>query len=286
MGLTFIFQSEKFAKDDIFSLIKNFDNGDGKLIGDGNRNQVKYFRLNGAMINIKSFKIPATINRTIYQYFRKSKARRSFEHAQVLLKKGIRTPAPIAFYEEYSGSGLTRSFYITEHLENAPTFYDLITLSDSPDENILRQFTHFSYQLHEKGIDFLDHSRGNTLIKRTSDGKYNFYLVDLNRMRFRSSLNLDRRMKNLQRLTIDKEIIKIMSNEYAKWYNKPEEMIFDLLYHKCTTFEKSYTRRKKFTKTLKAGFRKLFLLTFLLTGCRHILCCEDINPFDFVWHNF
>jgi hypothetical protein len=36
--------------------------------------------------------------------------------------------------------------------------------------------------MHEASINFLDHSPGNTLIVKKSEGKYDFYLVDLNRM--------------------------------------------------------------------------------------------------------
>ena len=51
-------------------------------------------------------------------------------------------------------------------------------------EIILRQFIRFSYLLHQKGIEFLDNSPGNTLIKKNEKGVYDFYLVDLNRMKF------------------------------------------------------------------------------------------------------
>jgi hypothetical protein len=39
-------------------------------------------------------------------------------------------------------------------------FRELVEVPDYPDhENILRQFTKFTFNLHEKGIEFLDHSR-------------------------------------------------------------------------------------------------------------------------------
>ena len=87
IGFTFIFLPCRVARPDIYSTIENFDTAEGKLIGDGKRNKVKYFMLNRELVNIKSFKIPVFINRIIYRYFRKSKARRSFEYAQILLKK-------------------------------------------------------------------------------------------------------------------------------------------------------------------------------------------------------
>ena len=150
-------------------------------------------------------------------------------------------------------------------MENDWTFRELITIPQLPDhESILRQFTHFCFELHEKGIEFLDHSPGNTLIKKISEGKFRFYLVDLNRMRFRKSISFDQRMKNLQRLTTNEEIIKVMSNEYAKWYNKPEEIIFKTLWYKTITFAKRYARRKEFKKKLRV-YRQ-YLSGFSLTA--------------------
>ena len=48
-----------------------------------------------------------------------------------------------------------------------PEGKELVEIPDFPDhDTILRQFTRFSFNLHEKGIEFLDHSPGNTLIKK------------------------------------------------------------------------------------------------------------------------
>ena len=92
----------------------------GILFGDGQRNKIKLFELEGKTINIKSFKIPNLKNKIAYKYFRKSKARRSFEFATILLEKGIGTPQPIAYFENHDFIGLKDSYYISEHLQ-----YDL-----------------------------------------------------------------------------------------------------------------------------------------------------------------
>lgn len=257
MGFTFNSSVSEFAKQDILSLIKGFETGDGKFFGDGTRNTIKIFMLNGKLVNIKSFKIPVLINKIAYRYFRKSKAQRSFEFAQILLKKNIGTPQPIAFYEEISFPGLRKSYYVSEQMEYDLTFRELINIPDYPDhENILRQFTHFCFELHEKGIEFLDHSPGNTLIKKTSDNHYDFYLVDLNRMLFHESMDMDLRLKNLQRLTPKKEMIEVMSSEYAKWYHVPEEIIFKNLWDKTITFKEKFEKKKRLKKKLKAMIKK------------------------------
>lgn len=89
---------------DILSLINNF-NTSGQLFGNGQRNVIKIFDVEGVAINIKSFKIPNSINKVAYRYFRKSKARRSYEYATILLEKGIGTPQPMAFLENFNVFG-------------------------------------------------------------------------------------------------------------------------------------------------------------------------------------
>lgn len=218
----------------------------------GQRNKIKLFELNGIIINVKSFKIPHLINKIAYKYFRKSKARRSFEYATALLEKGIGTPQPIAYFENYDAVGLKDSYYVSEHLQCDLTFRELVEIPEYPDhENILRQFTHFSFNLHQKGIEFLDHSPGNTLIKKNSEGNYNFFLVDLNRMNFHEFMSFDIRMKNLCRLTPLIEMVAVMSNEYAKISGESEKLIFETLCKKIADFQEQFYRKKRLKKKLK-----------------------------------
>lgn len=235
----------------IYFLITQFETS-GTLFGNGDRNTIKLFDLNGQSINIKSFKIPNLINKIAYRYFRKSKARRSFEYATTLLEKGIGTPQPIAYLENYNWLGLTSSFYVSEHLVTELTFRELVEIPEFPEnEIILRQFTQFCFDLHEKGIEFLDHSPGNTLIKKVGDQKYTFYLVDLNRMNFHTTMDFDMRMKNLSRLTPKKEMIAIMSEEYAKFYPQSKEIVFEKMWFFTQDFQQKFAKKKRLKKRLK-----------------------------------
>lgn len=233
---------------ELIDIIESF-NSKGILFGDGARNKIKLFDLEGEKINIKSFKIPNLINKVAYKYFRKSKARRSYEYANRLLENDIATPHPIAYAENFNLLGLEKSFYISEHLTADLTFRELVENPNYPDhENILRQFTMFTFGLHEKGIEFLDHSPGNTLIKKTSEIKYNFYLVDLNRMNFHEDMDFDSRMKNFNRLTPKTEMLAVMSDEYSKLYGKKYEEIFTKMCFYMNDFQMRFhkkTARKK-----------------------------------------
>lgn len=231
--------------------INNFDLK-GTLFGDGKRNKIKLFEVDGKTMNVKSFKIPNLINKIAYKYFRKSKARRSFEYASTLLKKGIGTPEPIAYFENYNWLGLKDSYYASEHLITELTLRELVDFPDYPDhENILRQFTKFCFDLHEKGIEFLDHSPGNTLIKKVSENKYEFFLVDLNRMNFHDNMNFNQRMKNLRRLTPKKEMIVVISDEYAKHYEESSDLIFEKIWKETSKFQTKFAQKQRLKKKLK-----------------------------------
>ncbi|MBF2708896.1 Kdo domain containing protein [Flavobacterium soyangense] len=240
-----------FHSNQIDSIVNNFQFS-GILFGDGQRNKIKLFELEGKTINIKSFKIPHLINKIAYKYFRKSKARRSFEYATTLLEKEIGTPQPIAYFENFDALGLKDSYYVSEHLQCDLTFRELVEIPNFPDhDTILRQFTQFSFDLHQKGIEFLDHSPGNTLIKKTIKGNYDFFLVDLNRMEFHKTMPFELRMKNLCRLTPVKEMVAVMSNEYSKLSGESEQLIFETLWKMTSDFQEHFYRKRRLKKRLK-----------------------------------
>ncbi len=221
----------------------------GTLIGDGDRNKIKIYEIEGNIINIKSFKVPNFINKIAYRYFRKSKARRSYEFASKLTTFGIGTPKPIAYFENSSILGLQDSYYICKHINYNLTYRELVSNPEYPDhENILRQFTKFTWQLHEKGIYFKDHSPGNTLIAKQEEN-YNFYLVDLNRMSF-FELDFEARMKNFSRLTPKKEMVKIMSDTYAKLSGYNFEKVFTKMWLYTEQFQEKFHRKKRLKRKL------------------------------------
>ena len=252
MTIKIMFSKSVQNSKQILNCIKEFKSDLGTVFGNGDRNIIKLFDLDGQTINIKSFKIPNIVNKVAYKHFRKSKAKRSFEYATILLQKGIGTPQPLAYFENFNKFGLLDSYYVSEHLDCDLTFRELVEIPDYPDhENILRQFVKFTFDLHEAGIEFLDHSPGNTLIKKGQDGKYSFYLVDLNRMNFHEGMDFTTRMKNFSRLTPKKEMIQVMSNEYAKYYSQSETVIFENMWMETTTFQEKFAKKKRLKKQLK-----------------------------------
>lgn len=244
--MKFFNEDLNFNQVEFITHIDNFDTT-GVLFGDGKRNKIKLFELEGKTINVKSFKIPNIINKIAYKYVRKSKANRSFEFASTLLKMGIGTPQPIAYFENYNWLGLQDSYYACEHLTCELTFRELVEIPDYPEHAIiLQQFMHFCFELHEKGVEFLDHSPGNTLIVNTAPGQYHFYLVDLNRMQFHEEMSFEQRMKNMSRLTPKPDMVKQMSAFYAeKYLEKSTTEINERLWFYTQQFQEAFARKKR-----------------------------------------
>lgn len=237
------------GKEQIKDLIRCFSST-GSSLHKG-RNEIKVLKINDEKLNIKSFRVPNFINKIAYRFFRKSKAQRSYEYANILLQKGINTPFPIAYAENKNNLEFLQSYYISRHLETDLTYRDLVNKPDFPQhEKILRAFTRFTFELHEKGIEFLDHSPGNTLIK-LNNGNYQFYLVDLNRMNF-AKMSLERRMKNFSRLTPKKSMVRVMANEYSNLIDRSEDEVFEKMWFFTDKFQKKFHRKKK----LKGIFKK------------------------------
>lgn len=228
-------------KQEILDIIDRFDsNGENFVIG--KRNTIKLFYLDEIQINIKSFRVPNIFNRIVYRFFRKSKAERSFENATYLQKCDIGTPAPVAFLECNKSILFGRSYYISKHLEVDLLYKDLVENPNYPDrEKILRAFVHFTHALHENQILFKDHSPGNTLIQKNGE-EYKFYLVDLNRIKF-TQLSLEERIANFTRLSPHKEMVAIMSDEYAKITGEAYEKVFGLMWGITEEFQRKFYRK-------------------------------------------
>jgi hypothetical protein len=230
-------------------IISNFET-QGENYGNQDRNSLKLFKLNDKTINVKSFRVPNFINQIAYKFFRKSKAQRSYEYANKLTQLQIGTPQPIAFYEYKTTFLFKKSYYISEHLNYDLTYRELTKDLNYPNhEAILRAFTRFTYNLHEKNIHFLDHSPGNSLIQ-LNNGDYKFYLVDLNRMNF-EPMDFETKIKNFSRLTIYKSMIEVMSDEYAKCSGYNYNDVFNLMWQSTEDFQEKFHRKRLLKKKLK-----------------------------------
>ena len=76
-----------------------FDDNQGRLLYHG-RNQIRQFEVNGEKLVVKRFKRNDIFKTLIYTFFRKNKARKSYENAMLLRKRGFNTPREVAYMEK------------------------------------------------------------------------------------------------------------------------------------------------------------------------------------------
>ena len=166
-------------------------------------------RINGAVV--KQFATPNWWRGLIYGFFCKSKARRSYEYAQ---RMKAFTPAPVAYREVRIGGVLRESWYVCRESECTHTFNELIGTPDFPNRiTILEAIGRFTAELHKRGIYHRDYSGGNILFNETGS---KVEVIDLNRIRFCGHLSRTQRLRNFERLNIDREALCIIAAAYAK----------------------------------------------------------------------
>lgn len=251
MTLNNIIIAEEFQaqREALIQAAEQFDQTQAPLIGTGDRNVIKRIEIDGISMAVKSFKRPNWINRLVYRHWRKSKAHRSYLYAHKLSALGIGTPKPVAFMESYGCGGIQRSFYFSLNIQADYTFRELIHQPELADrDSIIEAFTNFTFNLHQKGVLFQDHSPGNTLIQIKGKA-VNFYLVDLNRMTFKS-LSRSERIQNFARLTPLKEMVDKMSETYARLAGWPVDELKGQMWRVTQDFQNRFHRKRRLKKQL------------------------------------
>jgi tRNA A-37 threonylcarbamoyl transferase component Bud32 len=221
------------------------------------RNEIKVMDCGGVQLNVKCFRRPNLLNRVAYSFFRKSKARRAFENGLVLLNAGIQTPSPVAFIEVSNNALIDKSFFISLHIKNARDFREFSVNSDVKGrEDILVAFGLFAARMHQLGIQPLDLSIGNILFQKEKEN-IQFWLVDLNRMRF-SPVGFSRACKNFERLRGNDEFFRMVTSAYAQERGFDQEGFLKkviILKQKSVLHFQKKRERKQRRKALKLRFR-------------------------------
>lgn len=221
------------------------------------RNELRVFEWKDQLLNVKRYRKPIFVNRVIYTFFRKSKARRAYEYALVLQKKGFGTPEPMAYIELNSFGLLDDSYFVSKHITDFRMMREFADGSDiSGREDIIEAFGEFAARLHEAGILHLDLSIGNILFRKGSDG-IQFWLVDLNRMKF-CAIGQELGCKNFERLRGNRAFFELLAKTYANQRGfEPSDCLASILEYQqqsAKAFRSRYERKQK-RKKLTSLFR-------------------------------
>lgn len=162
------------------------------------RNDVRLIRVEGELMVVKSFARPPVLNRLVYGALRASKAERAYTHALRLAELGIGTPVPVAALNVRRWGVLHRSFFVSQYSDYRP-IDQLDSYPNAEAEPLIDALTDFLIRLHDRGVVHHDLNISNILHKRLDDGRYDFQVVDINRMEFHRRLSPNERLANLRK---------------------------------------------------------------------------------------
>ncbi|NDV82587.1 lipopolysaccharide kinase InaA family protein [Bacteroides sp. 51] len=214
------------------------------------RNTVTKVEVDGRMFVIKKYKVPTFLNRIVYTWIRKSKARRSFEYADRLLTYGIETAPPVAYIEEKKGLFFNIGYFVSEYLPY-PVLPQSKELEKEERELLDRQFVEFTARLHEKKIIHKDYNPNNIFYHKVGE-VYHFALVDINRMDFGKD-NLMLWMQAVNQLCTESNEIG-SAVEFVQKYAEIRNL--DVIKCLIVLFENRRNRRRR--DKMKTVFKKIF----------------------------
>jgi serine/threonine protein kinase len=137
-------------------------------------------------------------------------------------KKGIATPAPVAFLERRRGLVLDRALFIARRVLDVVEVRPLLRSLRGQDlEALTTALAAFARSCHEAGILHRDLSDGNVLVREPDHRTGPFILVDTNRIRVRKRVRPAVGVKNLIRLGIPASLRRSFLAAYLSPQTRP-----------------------------------------------------------------
>jgi len=150
-----------------------------------------------------------------------SKARRTWMSSVHLFSSGVGTPAPVAFLERWQGYRLVESHVITIYQDRVRSFaHELDRLyREDPDcgklMTLLDTVAKAVRAMHDCGFLHNDLGNQNILLRPLGDGTWSdVRFIDLNRGRIRPSLTERDRGRDLSRITLPSDFLRIFKEMY------------------------------------------------------------------------
>ena len=154
-------------------------------------------------------------HKALLDRFKPSKAKRSWNGAVELLRRGVATAQPVAFFEKIGDTTLKQNFYICNYVKTDCTVGEMFVhfakgnqsfefidknISISAEETYL-QLAQYLHKMHKNGAFFRDLSGGNVLVQVDENKQLHFSLIDTARAWFYThSTPFDYRIADLTRM--------------------------------------------------------------------------------------
>ena len=156
---------------------------------------------------IKEYRYPTLLKRFLF-FLCGSPARKAWLAAHGLIALNLRTPKPIALFEEKKFARIEKSFIIMEDIsaclpcnkyvsERFRNPCDAITFRRK--KRFISYLAHSFRQLHDSNVYHADLKANNIMIMELPD-TWNFFYLDLDRVCFDKTITLKKKIKNLSQL--------------------------------------------------------------------------------------
>ncbi|THF57657.1 BUD32 family EKC/KEOPS complex subunit [Pseudothauera rhizosphaerae] len=147
------------------------------------------------------------LHKKLLDRLKPSKARRSWNGASELLRRGLGSAAPVAWFEQRSGRDLTLNWYTCEYVPGDTSIGKLFSAytrgeepAGFPAQTVYARLADFLLRMHGRGIFFRDLSGGNILVSAAAPGEPDFALIDTARIRlYPQGVPLRQRLSDLAR---------------------------------------------------------------------------------------
>lgn len=223
--------------------------------------------LNGEEVVVKK-PHKVAIQKRLFDHFKPSKSRRSWNATAELSRRGISTARAIAFFEKSGDKSMLENVFICEKVDHDFSVREMFiafregatSYQGLKDEAAYFALSNFLHKLHGRGVFFRDLSGGNVLVKKKDDS-IDFTLIDVNRARFYNHpLNMLQRLSDLTRITykLHWEGRILLVGDYLNKMRKSKNFTFTYripfyLYDIKVNFKRKYGRRaiKKLGRSIR-----------------------------------
>ncbi len=246
--------------DDLLNLVRHLPEEFSKLgtiIHDG-RNCIRRVRIKGLEdlgiqeVVIKRYHKPNIFQRLDYTFIRHSKAHRSYDYANIMLQRGIGTPTPLAYVEEWRHHIFLCCYYICAATEGFQLKEQI-----EEDDRLCVAFARFVAKMHEQGILHGDLNSTNTLCvaDETAPNGFRFSVVDINRARiFPEAIPLEKCLKDFYTFSAEPATYQHFVQEYLKCRNAESEEMANYIIRK----KHRHDHRPRPLKRLTRPFKKMY----------------------------
>ncbi len=152
---------------------------------------------------------------------RGSKARRTWMLASQMTRLGVSTPAPVGFMDCWQGRRLVESYYLSVYEDELSSFKDELIHLYRESHNctslmaLLGQIAQSVRNMHDMGILHRDLGNQNILMRRDGEGAWrDIQFIDLNRGRNVGRLSLRQRARDISRIALPSDFLRVFKEMY------------------------------------------------------------------------